>query len=144
MAMEVVYKAFLHREGDSSYGVTFPDFPGCVSAGETLEEALENGREALQFMIDSLYEEGTEIPRPGVLDPAWLKERCDDIELVAAIPANVSSKRVRINVSMSDYVLERLDEYAAKVGLSRSTVLTEAVGRYINEERSVYSKSGDS
>jgi predicted RNase H-like HicB family nuclease len=36
------YIALIHKDHDTSYGVSFPDVPGCVSAGDTFEEAVDN------------------------------------------------------------------------------------------------------
>ncbi|MCY4269857.1 MAG: type II toxin-antitoxin system HicB family antitoxin, partial [Gammaproteobacteria bacterium] len=44
------YVCFIHWEG-ASYGVSFPDFPGCVAVGETLDAAVRQGCEALAFHV---------------------------------------------------------------------------------------------
>jgi predicted RNase H-like HicB family nuclease len=41
------YVALIHKDPDSDYGVSFPDLPGCVSAGSTLDEAIALAHEAL-------------------------------------------------------------------------------------------------
>jgi len=48
------YIALVHKEGDSDFGVSFPDFPGCVTAGATLDEAARMAREALELHIEGL------------------------------------------------------------------------------------------
>jgi predicted RNase H-like HicB family nuclease len=45
------YIAHLHKDRKSDFGVSFPDFPGCVAAGRTLEEARRMAIEALAFHI---------------------------------------------------------------------------------------------
>ncbi|ADJ29347.1 type II toxin-antitoxin system HicB family antitoxin [Nitrosococcus watsonii] len=52
------------EEGDSSYGAYVPDLPGCVAAGETREEALALIREAIEFHIEGLKQEGQPVPKP--------------------------------------------------------------------------------
>ena len=47
-----------------AYGVTVPDIAGCFSAGDTMEEALNNVREAIEFHLEGLVEDGQEIPLP--------------------------------------------------------------------------------
>lgn len=123
--MEKNYKTFIHK-GKVGYGITFPDFPGCVSDGKTIDKVLENGKEVLQLMIDTLYESGQEIPVPGTIDDKWLQEECNDIECVGIISVEVPTKQIRINVSMADYVIARVDKYAKAHGQTRSGVLTEA------------------
>ena len=51
--MEVMdYIAYLYKERDSDFGVSFPDFPGCVTAGRTLEEGRRMAAEALALHIE--------------------------------------------------------------------------------------------
>ena len=57
------YIALIRKDPDSCYGVDFPDFLGCISAGDTLQEALINAAEALSFHIEGMEEDGLAIPR---------------------------------------------------------------------------------
>ena len=50
------YIALIHKQADSDYGVSFPDFPGCIAAGATLDEAREMAEQALAFHLDGLEE----------------------------------------------------------------------------------------
>lgn len=56
------YQAEIHKNQDSDFGVSFPDFPGCVTAGKTLDEALSNAEEALQLHVDGMIADGKQIP----------------------------------------------------------------------------------
>ena len=58
------YIALIHGDDEPDFGVSFPDFPGCVSDGDTVEEAIRRGREALAFHIENMAEDGEEIPAP--------------------------------------------------------------------------------
>ncbi|MDG6319618.1 type II toxin-antitoxin system HicB family antitoxin, partial [Glaesserella parasuis] len=51
-----------------AYGVIVPDIPGCFSAGDTLEEAYQNVKEAIVFHLEGLVEDGEEIPMPTSID----------------------------------------------------------------------------
>ena len=62
------YVAFIHREDDSSYGISFPDFPGCVSAGDTVDDAIRLGSEALAFHVEGLSDDGEPIQPPRSVD----------------------------------------------------------------------------
>ena len=55
------------KTGYSSFS---PDLPGCGSTGRTREEVEANMREAVQFHIDGLKQEGLEIPEPTTLQEA--------------------------------------------------------------------------
>jgi predicted RNase H-like HicB family nuclease len=63
MAM-VRYMVVVER-GESSWGAHVPDLPGCVAVGETREEALRLVREAIEFHIDGLKQDGSPIPAPS-------------------------------------------------------------------------------
>jgi len=62
------YIAILRKEPDSDFGVMFPDFPGCITVGETLQQAHERAVEALAFHIEGMREDGEPIPDPSALD----------------------------------------------------------------------------
>ena len=47
LGLRMRYIAFIHKDRDSIYGVSFPDMPGCISAGDTIDEAVRSGVEAL-------------------------------------------------------------------------------------------------
>jgi predicted RNase H-like HicB family nuclease len=59
--------AVLIEKGDTSYGASVPDLPGCVAVGETLEEVKRLIREAIAFHLEGLREEGLPIPEPTTL-----------------------------------------------------------------------------
>jgi predicted RNase H-like HicB family nuclease len=52
------------EQGDSSFGAYVPDLPGCVAVGETRDEAMDLIREAIELHIDSLRENGEQVPTP--------------------------------------------------------------------------------
>ena len=83
------YVAIVEAEQGRAVGVWFPDLPGCLSAGDTLDDAMPNAREALDLWAEAKLENGQTIPLPRSLtglkgDP----EIAQDIEryMVALIP----------------------------------------------------------
>jgi predicted RNase H-like HicB family nuclease len=58
------YIALIHKDADSDFGVSFPDLPGCVTAGATLDEARDMAEEALALHIEGLEQDGEAIPEP--------------------------------------------------------------------------------
>jgi predicted RNase H-like HicB family nuclease len=56
----------LSKEEGGGYLVEYPDIPGCMSDGETVEEAITNGREALLDCLEVFKESGRKIPRPSI------------------------------------------------------------------------------
>ena len=61
------YIAYVHKDEHSDYGVSFPDFPGCVTAGSTLEDARRLAAEALPMHVDGMRADGKAIPEPSNL-----------------------------------------------------------------------------
>src|SRR3712207_4177362 len=62
------YIALVHKDEGTSFGVSFPDVPGCISAGETLDEALANAAEALAGHLALMREDGEAEPRARSLE----------------------------------------------------------------------------
>jgi predicted RNase H-like HicB family nuclease len=60
--------ALIHKDAGSDFGVSFPDFPGCVTAGHSLDEARAFAVEALALHIDGMIEDGETIPKPSSLE----------------------------------------------------------------------------
>ncbi|MCL6706205.1 type II toxin-antitoxin system HicB family antitoxin [Pseudomonas sp. R2.Fl] len=61
------YIGVIHRDEDSDYGVSFPDFPGVVTAGIDLDDACRMAEEALSLHVEGMIEDGEAIPEPS----AW-------------------------------------------------------------------------
>jgi len=58
------YVALIHKDQGTSYGVSFPDVPGCISAGDTIAEAIDNAAEALAGHLALLRADGDPRPEP--------------------------------------------------------------------------------
>ena len=112
------YPAILENEPDSAYGVTFPDFPGLVSAGVTAQEALVNSHEALAGHVALMVQDGDQLPDPTQV------EAVPDIQVVAItlVGVTVPGRAKRVNVTLDEALLEEIDEVAD----NRSRFLAEA------------------
>lgn len=120
------YVAILSKERRSSYGVDFPDLPGCVAAGRSLEEAHRKAAEALSLHLEGMLEHGEEIPAPRSLDKVLADpENRDGVAFLVEIP-DPKPRTVRVNITLPEDVLERIDAQAAKMKKSRSAFLAEA------------------
>ena len=62
------YVGLIHKDTGSHFGVSFPDFPGVVTAGATVDEAHELAEEALAFHVKGMIEDGKAVPLPTQLD----------------------------------------------------------------------------
>jgi predicted RNase H-like HicB family nuclease len=82
------YIALIHKEPASNYGVSFPDFPGCVTAGATLDEARREAAEALALHIDGMIEDGETIPEPSSLEDVMAeRENREAVAFLVSAPA---------------------------------------------------------
>ncbi len=106
------YIACLHKNRDSDFGVSFPDFPGCITAGKTLDEAHRMASEALALHIAGMVEDGDIIPTPSALDdlvddPA----RKDAVAFLVHVEPH-TDRTVRINITAREKQLERINQLA--------------------------------
>ena len=121
----VYYVGIIHRDDGTDYGISFPDFPGCVSAGETVEALKANAEEALAAHIELLAEDGTVIPSPSSIDTVMADpDFCDGMPVLVRAP-DTRDETVRINLTIRRSALASIDRNAAMHGLSRSAYLAK-------------------
>lgn len=105
-----------------AFGVVVPDLPGCFSAGDTLEEAIDDAAEAIELWLETVIDDGGAVPEPKPIaehqkDP----EFADWIWAVVSVDlAQLSDKAERINITLPARVLRRIDAQAKAAGESRS------------------------
>jgi predicted RNase H-like HicB family nuclease len=120
------YIALIHKEANSDYGVSFPDLPGVVSAGSTLDEARDMAAEALALHLEGMAEDGETAPEPSSLEEIMKDaQNRDGVAVLVATPTT-DVKSVRINVTMPADVLDQIDRYAEREGFTRSGFLAQA------------------
>jgi predicted RNase H-like HicB family nuclease len=125
----------LIRKGKRSYGADFPDFPGCVSAGRTLDEARAMAAEALAFHIDGMAEDGDVIPEPSTLEAIMAApENRDAVAVLVDLPDR-ATRAVRINMTVSARDLKAIDAHAEARGLTRSGFLVRAAKQAMRKGR---------
>lgn len=114
------------KERKSDFGVSFPDFPGCITAGKTLDEARRMAAEALAMHIAGMAEDGEAIPEPSTIDA--LAGDADRKGAVAfLVPVDVpAGKTVRINITARESQIEAIDRMVDEAGMSRSPYLVQA------------------
>ncbi|HVM97790.1 MAG TPA: type II toxin-antitoxin system HicB family antitoxin [Candidatus Acidoferrales bacterium] len=106
----------------TAWGVAVPDLPGCFSAGDTFDEALDNAHKAVEAWIDAVIEDGGAIPPPGPIeahysDPEFAGWTWGIVEID---PMRIDTSVERVNVTLPRRVLARLDAIARAHGESRS------------------------
>ncbi|HMK78586.1 MAG TPA: type II toxin-antitoxin system HicB family antitoxin [Xanthobacteraceae bacterium] len=90
------YIALIHKERDSCYGVSFPDLPGVTRAGESIDEALQQAAEVLEFAAEDWVElKGERFPAPRTIDELRsdheFQAQAGDV-VVAAVPFRVKAE----------------------------------------------------
>ncbi|MCC6539665.1 MAG: type II toxin-antitoxin system HicB family antitoxin [Bryobacterales bacterium] len=120
------YIAYLHKDKKSDFGVSFPDFPGCITAGKTLDEARRLAVEALEMHIAGMIEDGEELPEPAALD-----ELTQDPALKGAVAFLVhveaqTDRAVRINITAREKQIEQIDRRAKEAGMTRSAFMVQS------------------
>lgn len=125
------YIALIHKDADSDYGVSFPDLPGCVTAGADLDEARAMAVEVLALHIRGLQEDGDAVPEPSSLEQVMNDpENRDGVAILVPVSEG-PVKAVRVNVTFPEPDLKAIDEYAEGHGLTRSGFLLTAAKRFI-------------
>lgn len=122
--------------GDDSraWGVVVPDLPGCFSAGDTLDEAIENAREAIELHIDGLLDDGEAVP---IAQPVGEHQARAEFSgwiwaVVEFDPAMLDDQLERVNITLPRRVLSRLDRAAKAAGETRSGYIARlAIGGHV-------------
>ena len=128
------YVSFIHRD-EAGFGVSFPDFPGCLSVGAMIDDAVRLGSEALAFHVEGLVDSGEVIPPPRSIDaikaaPELADWRRDaDLVLIPLLLDRGSSRRVTISLDRG--LLEAIDDEARQRRMTRSAFLATAARREI-------------
>ena len=119
------FVALVHKAAKKSapYGVIFPDFPGCVAAGETIDEALKHARESILFHMEGMLDAGETIPKPSSLEKILANPEYKQAIacLMHIIPPTGQLKRV--NITMDVGLLLEIDSAAHALGKNRSEFL---------------------
>ncbi len=127
------YIGLIHKDTDSHFGVSFPDFPGVVTAGTNLDDARSMAEEALTFHIEGLVEDGEAIPEPSALEEVMSDpDNRSGVAILVSVK-NGQLKAVRVNVTLPGDILEQIDKYAEAHDYTRSGLLTQAAKKMMAE-----------
>jgi predicted RNase H-like HicB family nuclease len=105
-----------------AFGVVVPDLPGCFSAGDTLDEAIDNAKEAIELWLETVIDDNGAVPEPGSIRQHQANaEYAGWVWAVVPIDlAALSDKAERVNITLPARVLRRIDAAAKEAGESRS------------------------
>lgn len=117
---KLYYVAVVERAADG-FGAFFPDLPGCIGAGDTVQAALANAESALALHIAGMREDGDRLPVPSAPDTIAADPEVDEVAR-AMLGVATDHAKVRINVMMDAKLLAAIDSVAA----NRSQFLSDA------------------
>lgn len=111
-----------------AYGVVVPDLPGCFSAGDTMDEALTNAKEAILLHIEGLMEDGKGVPQAKPIEEHAKSRKWKGWTwaVVEVDLSEIDDKTERINITLPRRVLRVIDEAAKRSGESRSGYIARA------------------
>lgn len=117
------YIALLEKE-KKGFGVTFPDFPACVTFGTDEEEAVDMAHESLSMFTELLRENGQALPEPST--PSAIKAQAGDRKLVTVEISEDGGDFEEVEVTMHRFLLERIEKYSDRYGVSPADFLAVA------------------
>lgn len=126
--MKFIYPALFHKE-DGSYWVEFPDLEGCQSFGDTLEETMDNAKEALEGYCIAAIENDIKIPKAR--DIKSIKTGND--EFSSLICADISAylqreKAVKKTLTIPSWLNDKANEKGINFSLTLQNALLDTLG----------------
>jgi predicted RNase H-like HicB family nuclease len=105
IAIMAQYQAILEGCMQEGYSVRFPQFAGCVTAGDTVDEALFMAQEALTLHLQGLQEDGEEIEKPDFHPELAVRAG----EILALVEVNIKPRKSRFNVMLDGGLVRSID-----------------------------------
>jgi predicted RNase H-like HicB family nuclease len=119
----------IHKDDGTSYGVTVPDVLGCHSFGDTIDEAIQNAKEAIDGHLETLLELGEKVD----LHASSIEDLQNHADykgviwgLVDVDLSKIDATPERVNISLPKFVLSRIDSYVTAKHETRSGFLARA------------------
>ena len=114
------------KEADTNWNVVFPDLPGCVTAGRSVDEALAFAEEALALHVQGMREDGEALPTPSNLE-ALMADPESAGALFHLVPIKPLKGRMsRVEIALDESLLAEVDATAKQIGSDRSKFLAAA------------------
>jgi predicted RNase H-like HicB family nuclease len=129
------YIALIHKGSESDFGVSFPDFPGCITAGKTIDEAKDMAQEALSGHIETMIAFGEKVPAPSDLENIIASsENSDAVAFFIVTVKDTKPQKVRVNITLPEDELSQIDSFAKQHGMTRSAFLLRAARETIHTQ----------
>jgi predicted RNase H-like HicB family nuclease len=106
--MDKLYYPGIVEKGADGYYISFPDLPGCVSAGDDMQALASNAEVALKLHVSGMLEDGEELPLPA--DPLGIEPDPDVVEVARfMVGVDAEQAKVRVNVMFDRALLAAID-----------------------------------
>ncbi len=127
------YPAVLERGPHETYAVWFPDFPGCVAAARSQEEAMAKAQDTLALAVEAMVEGEAALPPPSRFDAIDIPKGCDVVTMMA-VSVEPPDPSERVNVYLPKSLIARADRHAADFGMSRSSLFGLAITTFLGRD----------
>src|SRR5690606_11486688 len=114
------YIGVIHKDDGSGYGISFPDIPGCVTAGDSLDELYGMAVEAVSLYLEVLVGDGGDIPEASTIEQIMAHEFYKGAVSTVVVRVGRPDKTVKANITLPESDLHIIDRAADKAGKSRS------------------------
>lgn len=124
-----------HAPGEALYSIILPAFPGVTSTAANLADIIPQARDALATAVEDMEGDGETLP-PAVEDGGQAPDLPLGLHspIMLLVPVDVHTRSVRINVSLDEGLLARMDAVASRAGTSRSALLAKGARMAIAAE----------
>lgn len=130
------YLAIADRLPDeSNWSITFPDLPGVTSVAEKFSDVMRQAKDALATAVEDMEKEGEALP-PSIEEdalPNYDRTAHHDPRILL-VPVETAGRALRVNVSLDEGLLARIDDVSKRTGLSRSSLLARGARLLIATE----------
>jgi predicted RNase H-like HicB family nuclease len=128
--------ALIHEE-NGVFGASFPDFLGCITVADSLDAILPKAAEVLAFHVEGMIADGLPLPPVRTLmqlrkDPVFRADSAG--AMIALVPYAPPARAARINITLDETLLARVDRAAEAAGETRSGYLADAARRRLAAE----------
>ncbi len=128
----MLYPIYVHKDSNSAYGATFPDFPGCFAAADEAQDLPRAAQEAVEAHYGA---DDEPVPEPSAPDAhAHSKEYRGGFWMLVDIDlSRVRSRAVRLNISLPENLVQQIDLAAKQRGQTRSAFLATAAAHEMRD-----------
>ena len=132
-----LYYAIVHQDGDSAFGISFPDVPGCFSAADEEGDILMSAQEALSLFASDLQTLPTARSIQQLRGDPDVRHDLDSGAFIVAVPLISFDHKARYNLMLDTSIVAVVDRVANAIGVSRSEFVAQTLERRLKSESGI-------